>query len=398
MNIFTALENFDSSSEDGEEQQNRKPKLYKLRREFDDSDYKQLFRFDRYNVIKLAEMLLPNVERINRGGKITNVSKMEIFLRYVSDPGFQVWYCYLFFIRVFGIRTMYVIFHYYQIGVGVDIGISQPSVSRTVWEVCQSIVENVQHYIKFPQTNAEFQDAITLWTNKFQFPYAIRAIDCTLIPIKKPHLHGDEFICRKQYASLNVQATVNADGYFTSVDCSWAGSVHDARIWRNSSIQTIMAQQTTGALLLGKKFNYCFLHIFMMFSLGDEGYPLSPYLMTCFRNTSSEAERKFNKMLKSERTYIERCFGQLKQRFPMLYSKIRIKIERVPSFIMACFILNNIAKLLKDEFPFDDLPLEDDNNNEHEHEHDTAPNDYNLARQGKQKRSAIVALLQNEAN
>lgn len=83
------------------------------------------------------------------------------------------------------------------------------------------------------------------------FPHAIGAIDCTLIPIKKPNIHGDEYICRKQYCAINVQATVNSNAVFTSVDSSWAGSVHDARIWRNSNIKSVMAEQTVGAVLIG---------------------------------------------------------------------------------------------------------------------------------------------------
>nr|CAI5823249.1 unnamed protein product [Callosobruchus analis] len=45
-------------------------------------------------------------------------------------------------------------------------------------------------------------------------------------------LHGDEYISRKGYHSVNVQAPCNA-----SVDVS--GSVHDSRIWTNSKICNI---------------------------------------------------------------------------------------------------------------------------------------------------------------
>lgn len=90
-----------------------------------------------------------------------------------------------------------------------------------------------------------------MWRQKFQFPHAIGSVDCSLIPIKKPHYHGDEFICRKGYAAFNMQATCDADSMFTSIDCSWAGSVHDARIWRTSQVQEKLIANTCGALLLG---------------------------------------------------------------------------------------------------------------------------------------------------
>lgn len=109
-------------------------------------------------------------------------------------------------------------------------------------------------WIHFPANDQEFEEAKNLWKTKYKFPYAIGAIDCTLIPIRKPALHGDEYVCRKRFPALNVQATVNAECIFTSMDCTWTGSVHDARIWRNSAVQQAITRQTTGAVLLGEFF------------------------------------------------------------------------------------------------------------------------------------------------
>nr|CAI5868425.1 unnamed protein product [Callosobruchus analis] len=59
-------------------------------------------------------------------------------------------------------------------------------------------------------------------------------MDCTHIPILKPAVHGDEYINRKRFPSLNELASCNSSEIFTSVDVSWPGSVHDARIWSTS--------------------------------------------------------------------------------------------------------------------------------------------------------------------
>ena len=53
-------------------------------------------------------------------------------------------------------------------------------------------------------------------------------------------------------------------------------------------------------------------------------------------------------MYATERVIIERCFGMLKRRFPMLGYTMRVKLERVALFIIAGFVLHNVAKFLKD--------------------------------------------------
>lgn len=174
-----------------------------------------------------------------------------------------------------------------------------------------------------------------MWQTKFNFPSAIGAVDCTHIGIKKPHIHGDEYVNRKNFCSYNVQATCNANEVFTSMDCSWPGSVHDSRTWRNSECANIMRENGAQALLLA-----------------DEGYGLTPWLMIPYKQPMTMAHRAYNKLLRKERSIIEKVFGQVKQRFLILQCKIRLATERIPSFIAACFVLHNIAKHLNDnDFP-----------------------------------------------
>jgi hypothetical protein len=79
------------------------------------------------------------------------------------------------------------------------------------------------------------------------------------VQVLKPAAHGDEYICRKGVATLNVQATCDAAERFTSVSSNWPGSVHNSRIWKNSDVGQFMGNSGTDALLLG-----------------DEGYGIAP--------------------------------------------------------------------------------------------------------------------------
>ena len=149
----------------------RKQKVYKPRKVQYMDTYRSLFRFHDENVAWMAEYFLgENTE--TRGGALTNKQRMEVFLRHVGDPGFQT-------------------------GVGEDIGIHQSTVSRTFATVVEAIVAKADTWIQFPVDPADFQAAKDDWQNKYTFPCAIGALDCTHVQILKPGLHGDEYICRK---------------------------------------------------------------------------------------------------------------------------------------------------------------------------------------------------------
>lgn len=75
--------------------------------------------------------------------------------------------------------------------------------------------------------------------------------------------------------------------------------------------------------------------------------------MVLFREPRTAEEVAYNNLLKNERVIIERCCGQLKQRFPLLQNTIRLQLRKVPSIIIACYVLHNIGKYLKDEEVFE---------------------------------------------
>ena len=64
-----------------------------------------------------------------RGGALTTKKQLQVFLRYVGDPGFQV-------------------------GVGEDIGIQQSTVSKTFVKVLNKIVFKVQSPFQWEHTSS----------------------------------------------------------------------------------------------------------------------------------------------------------------------------------------------------------------------------------------------------
>ncbi|CAH2000279.1 unnamed protein product [Acanthoscelides obtectus] len=275
---------------------------------------------------------------------------MRVFLRYVGDPGFQI-------------------------GIGDGIGIHQSTVSRTVTNVITRIVQKSNIWIRFPTSCEDLHNAKNKWQEKFNFPSAIGAIDSTDIPIMKPFIHADEYVNRKNFASINIQATCNSNEEFISVDVSWPGFVLDSRIWKNSDLYNVMKLNRASAVLLGVS-----------------RYGIAPLLMTPFRIAETAEQRSYNRLFTRERVIIERCFGQLKQRFPILHNKIRFDTEKVSSLVMSCFILHNVAKHLNDEDFAVDIP--GDGEQEEIHNQHTADYADGVIRQrGQFRRDAMSRII-----
>lgn len=124
-----------------------------------------------------------------RGGCLSVKHQMEVFLRHVGDPGFQV-------------------------GVAEDKGIDQSTVCKTFSKVLMQIVAKAYLWITFPSTQADIRISQQRWqADNYEMLGAFGALDCTHVKIWKPRgrrAHGDEYINRKGVASINVQASCDS--------------------------------------------------------------------------------------------------------------------------------------------------------------------------------------------
>ena len=293
--------------------------------------YRTQFRFSKPSVRWLSNHFLGPDTGETRGGALNNQQRMEIALRYYADPGFQN-------------------------GVSEVVGVSQATVSRTVAFVTDRIVAKRNTWIVFPRTTQEFDVASQSWQATKRFPYCFGAVDGCLIKVQVPprqHNPAQYYSGRKKFHCINIQGICGANCEFLDVDASWPGSVHDARVWRNSGASNLLSTGVSRNYLL----------------IGDSAYPLKPYLMKPFPLAETAADPRkmaFNRVLSSDRVTVEHCFGQLKSRFQMLRVSIRLKIENTPKLIVACCILHNVGKYLNDNWEDDETDDKDSDRPENE--------------------------------
>jgi hypothetical protein len=77
---------------------------------------------------------------------------------------------------------------------------------------------------------------LTMFLDKGSFPCIAGCIDGTLINVDVPSINEEQFIDRHGNHSINVTMVCGPNHVFYTVDANWPGSVHDARVLRNTNI------------------------------------------------------------------------------------------------------------------------------------------------------------------
>lgn len=116
------------------------------------------------------------------------------------------------------------------------------------------------------------------------------------------------------------------------------GSVHDARVFRRSSVASYINSS-----------NYFPENTHL---LGDSAYAIHTNLLTPYGDNGhlTPRQKNYNFCLSSARVAIERAFGLLKGRWRCLLDKLAMhRVDLVPNVVLACCILHNICLMKNDE-------------------------------------------------
>ncbi|XP_028064758.1 uncharacterized protein LOC114267882 [Camellia sinensis] len=183
---------------------------------------------------------------------------------------------------------------------------------------------------------------------QYDCPNCVGAIDGTLVDAWVPPSRQNTFRGRKTTVSQNVLAACDFDMLFTFINSGWEGSPHDNAILVASITR---ADIQFPYLPHGKYY------------LVDASVTNMPRFLAPFRSQYyhlqefhgrhySGPKELFNHRHSSLRNVIERKFGVLKKRFPILRSMPIYKSTRQGPLVIACCVLHNWIRLHVDMDPF----------------------------------------------
>lgn len=149
------------------------------------------------------------------------------------------------------------------------------------------------------------------------------------------------FLYKMKY-TLNVQEVCDSDGKFIDVDCKWPGSVHDAKVFANSKINSMLRDGTLPLLYRTLVPGFDKVPVLL---LADPAYTLLPHCMKEYKSCTTDEAVLFNNLLRASRNPIECAYGRLKARWQILTRPMDMKLENIPQIIYSCFVLHNFCEM-----------------------------------------------------
>ena len=244
---------------------------------------------------------------------------------------------------------------------GVAMNVGKTTAHEAFNDVVNALYDVQNDYIKFPSTEAETAACIATFAELSDLPNIAGAIDGTHVKIRAPKESAIDYFSRYQQHDVAVQGIVDGRKIFLDVAAGFPGSMHDARVLRNT---TIYDRAEQGNVLAVGPFHRIGGHEIQPYLVGDSAYPLSRWLQKPYpEGTRDRSEIHFNRQLSSARVKVECAFGILKGRWRILSSIEESSIARVSKIILACAVLHNFCILNGDEWDFNDAGDGDDGQN-----------------------------------
>ena len=236
------------------------------------------------------------------------------------------------------------------VSIGPVFNVGKSTVIEAIQDVVSALFELKDEYIHFPETVAETTAFIGTFEDLSRLPNIVGAIDGTHIPISAPRESAVDYFSRYQHHDFGIQAVADGKLLFLDFSAGYPGSMHDARILRNSSLYQKAEQ---GDILTGpiatRLARIWLVTVLTRYLHGFKSHS---------QRLRETGEIQFNRELSSARVKIECAIGCLKSRWRILQKRLDSDIKFSVPIAVACAVLHNFCIKMGDDW-------DDDGNRDH---------------------------------
>ena len=199
---------------------------------------------------------------------------------------------------------------------------------------------------QIPTNGAETRASIATFEELCDLRNIADALVWTHIKIKAPKESAVDYFSRCQQHDVAVQGITDGRKIVMDITAGFPGSLHDAGLFRNSSVYDIAKRVD----VLAAPIHVIGGHEIQPYLVGDSAYPLSPWLQKPYpEGTIDPSEIQFNKQMSAARVKVECAFGIVKGRWVILCFIEEASVARVSKIIVSCAVLHSFCILHRDE-------------------------------------------------
>ncbi len=218
-----------------------------------------------------------------------------------------------------------------------NLGMGKGSILNYVERGVKALLSLTDHCVFWPSDEERLEISGRI-RQRHSFKNCVGFIDGTHLGLStRPEYCGEEYFTRKGKYAIAALVIVDDKKRIRQANVGWPGSVHDNRIWSNSTI-------------VRNPHNYFSPKEYL---IGDSAFTNSHYLVTSYKRASGQAflpsgQSWFNDVLNVPRSGVENAIGIWKGRFPWLRD-IRMRVRhrksmiKIIKFIYATIILHNLC-------------------------------------------------------
>lgn len=229
--------------------------------------------------------------------------------------------------------------------IGNSYHIGYSTVSGIVTEVCDAIWKQLQpQYLPEP-TEEIWERNIVGFNDKWQFPNCMGSIDGKHVRVKRPNNSGSTYFNYLKTYSIVLLAVADHECKFTCIDVGGYGKNSDGCIFEASPLGQRLNNGTLNVprsrpLRGQNEPTPCVM-------VGDEAFPLRPYLMRPFpyRYSRNDVHKEnYNKRLCRARRTVENAFGILVQKWRVFLRPLEVKVDTATLIVKTACVLHNYVK------------------------------------------------------